>query len=525
MNGEVDTPRRRRAAGVAAGHTVTAEAAAAMLRDGGNAVDAALAACFAACVVEPVLASLGGGGFAIVQSAATDEARVYDFFAQTPQHRHAGGDGSFFEINADFGETTQAFHIGVGAAATPGFIPGMFALWSSYGTLPMTTIVAPAIDAARNGTVVNDYQAFLLGVVSPIYRHDPASKAIYGGSSSQSLLASGEILRNADLANVLENLAKEGLTTATDGDLAKLMIDCCQGNGGHLSQEDLAAYAVEVREPLSTGFGGSTFVTNPPPSSGGTLIAFSLGLMTRVERAAAASPSIADWTRVFEATQRARKNVRVDDEAGWFSLLDSGSLEAYARSLTDNPPAPRGTTHISVIDADDMAISVTLSNGEGCGIVVPGCGFMLNNMLGEEDINPNGIGRWPEDRRMASMMSPSVLRQSDGAITALGSGGSNRIRTAMAQVIARLSMADESLAAAISAPRCHIEGQTLFFEDPEGHYIDRDAITSGTSVTTFKRFSSPSMFFGGVHAVRRQADGGIEAIGDSRRAGAVAFVG
>jgi len=517
MHGQDGQGQIVRQGAVAAGHEVTVSAAVEILATGGNAVDAALAACFAACVVEPVLASIGGGGFATIRT--DEDHQVFDFFAQTPRRRAPKSDEAFFEIEADFGETTQAFHIGVGAAATPGFVPGLYALWSRHGSLPMSEIVAPAVQAAREGVAVNEYQAYLLGVVSPIYRHDPASRRIFGGASRHSLLATGEILQNPELADVFEHIAEVGVSTVIEGDLASRMIDCCRAHGGHLGAEDFATYAVHEREPLIVEHAGARLFTNPPPSSGGVLIAFALAMIDALPIGGPSGPSLADWAAVLDVTRRARMSVSGDLPDALAELLDPDTRRAFAASLTENPLAPRGTTHISVIDRNDMAVAVTLSNGEGCGVIIPGCGFMLNNMLGEEDINPGGLGRWQENRRMASMMAPSILEQADGGLTALGSGGSNRIRTAMTQVINRLNRPGSTLEDSIAAPRSHVEGETFFFEDPDGQDVDRANVSARSDVIDFKPFRAPSMFFGGVHAVRRLPDGSIEAAGDPRRAG------
>ncbi|MEQ8665860.1 MAG: gamma-glutamyltransferase [Rhodospirillales bacterium] len=514
---------------VAAGHEETVGAARTILEVGGNAFDAAIAASLMACVAEPVLASLGGGGFLLARPESGESA-VFDFFAQTPRRRSAPTDSSFFEINADFGRTTQAFHIGVGASATPGFIPGMFEVWRRHGSLPMTVIAEPAISAARRGVRVTAYQGYLFGVVSPIYSHDPASLACFGGSSADGLVAEGDVLANPELAAAIELLARDGERSARDGDLARAMVQTCLLHGGHLRADDLETYSVEIREPLCFDFRGHRIATNPPPSSGGILIAFGLGLLEQAGVAAAGPVGWDDWIRIMSLTFEARQTVH-DGEHGatGHDLLRPAVLEAYARKLAAHPPSYRGTTHISVVDGRGNAATVTLSNGEGSGIMVPGCGFMLNNMLGEEDINPRGLGIWPEDTRMSSMMAPTLIDGPAGEVTALGSGGSNRIRTAMMQVIERVTRPECDLASAILAPRLHVEGRNLFFEESaagDGPAAgNRIAGIAGVEIDNVSCFDERNMFFGGVHAVRVAADGRhFDAFGDERRAGCAAVL-
>jgi gamma-glutamyltranspeptidase/glutathione hydrolase len=166
-----------------------------------------------------------------------------------------------------------------------------------------------------------------------------------------------------------------------------------------------------------------------------------------------------------------------------------------------------------------MAAALTLSNGEGCGMIVPGTGIMPNNMLGETDLLPQGLDRWRPDVRLASMMAPTVMAWPDGSVAALGSGGSNRIRTAMAGVIARLTDRAEALDVAIGAPRLHVEGRepAVDFED---RFPDSERAALLEAFPQARPWPRDSLFFGGVHAARRAASGAVEAAADPRRDGA-----
>ncbi len=503
---------------VAAGHAETVAAAAAVLETGGNAFDATLAGMLAACVAEPVLASLGGGGFLLADPAGSPgETCIYDFFAQTPRHRRDGDSLSFFPIDADFGTTTQEFHIGLGAAAVPGFVPGFFEVWRRHGSLPLDVIAEPAIGLARDGVRISRYQAYLFGVVGAIYTHDPASLACYGGSAPNGLTVEGDVVRNPDLADVIEAMAREGEDWARIGELAQRMSRVAAENGGHLSPDDFSAYEVHRRTPLVFDFANARVATNPPPSTGGVLIAFAMRLLQATGRDAISA------ARVMAATNRARgdSGLAALDDRAFKRLLDPDLIASYQEDVADRPQAYRGTTHISVIDMHGNAAAVTLSNGEGCGLVVPGCGFMLNNMLGEEDINPNGFHAWPEDTRMSSMMAPSLIAGPGGARTVLGSGGSNRIRTALMQVMVALAAGVSDLEQVIDAPRFHVEGDTLFIENPADRPFEASAIDAlAAEFGSIKVFDERNMFFGGVHAVRDDpASDGIDACGDARRAG------
>ena len=196
-----------------------------------------------------------------------------------------------------------------------------------------------------------------------------------------------------------------------------------------------------MRTPLELAYGGARLFTNPPPSSGGILIAFALELLKEADLDAAGFGSAAHLERLARSmalTNKARIESRLHEADAPESLLDPVFLDTYRRQILGRPAARHGTTHISVIDAAGNLASLTVSNGEGSGYLIPGTGIMLNNLLGEDDINPHGFHRWPVDQRMCSMMAPTVLVEADGTTVALGSGGSNRIRTAVLQVLLNL---------------------------------------------------------------------------------------
>jgi gamma-glutamyltranspeptidase/glutathione hydrolase len=196
-------------------------------------------------------------------------------------------------------------------------------------------------------------------------------------------------------------------------------------------------------------------------------------------------------------------------------ILAEGGLEAAMQHAARHPPSHRGTTHVSVIDADGNAASASLSNGEGNGHIVGKFGFMLNNMLGEEDLVPDGLGHWREGVRLSSMMAPTIILGSDGSVTALGTGGSNRIRTAILQVAVNLLDHGMSLEAAVEAPRLHVEKcGTVSFEPDLARAEQILEVRPDSTMWPEK-----NLYFGGVHAARRLAKGGLEGAGDPRRRG------
>ncbi len=485
---------RKKGGAVAAGHEMTVKAARYALEEGGNATDAACAAAWMACVVEPVLASPGGGGFAMVAEDG-ETPQLCDFFAQTP--KRANPDADFRAIEADFGTATQTFHIGPGSTATPGFVPGLFALHERHGRLPMARLIAPAAAIARSGHAVNTFQARLARIIAPILLASEETRALFAPSGD--LPAEGETLINPDLAGFLEGLADGGLDRYMTEAVPRML--AMQHGRGHLDREDFETYAPEWRTPLQETAGDGRVWLNPPPAASGVMIALANREAERMaEENGACAPC--DWAAALDSADRARRECGHDPDA-------------LAARL--GPPSTRGTTHISVIDADGGACSLTVSNGEGNGHMVPGLGFMPNNMLGEEDVNPAGRSGWPTDTRLSSMMAPTVARHGNGTLHVLGSGGSNRIRSVIFLVLRRLMAGGRPLAAAVEAPRLHVENGHLDFEPG---FSAEEAKALAERFPDHRAWDARSMFFGGCHAVSRHPDGELEAHGDPRRDGA-----
>ncbi len=266
--------------------------------------------------------------------------------------------------------------------------------------------------------------------------------------------------------------------------------------------------------------------SNPEPSSGGPLIAFALKLLESWQPAASfgSAEHLGPLLRAMTLTNAARADVERDAVVG-HALLHASFLEPYRHSLREHLLSSRGTTHVSVADYHGNLASLSVSNGEGCGFVLPETGIMLNNMLGEEDLHAGGLDSWTPNRRLSSMMAPTVVERADGRLLALGSGGSNRLRTAIVQVLVNLLDLDLPLAEAVSLPRVHLEADRL---DLEPGLPDRvaETLAAAAGEQAHKEHSvwdRLSLFFGGVHAVeidpnRRIAHGA----GDPRRGGAVA---
>jgi len=496
---------------VAAGHAVTAEAAVEILAAGGNAFDAIVAAALAAPVVEPALTSIAGGGF-LLAAGPSVEPVLFDFFTQTPRQRRPKEAVEFHAVLANFGATTQEFHVGMGAAATPGMIPGLFHVHRRLCSLPFERLIEPAVVKARDGVVVNDMQSYFLDILRPIFTFSAPAARTFGPNrdGTDPLAQPGDTVRNGDYADLLLTLGREGERLVRDGEVAQQIARMSAEHGGHLTVDDFTHYKVVERTPLAVDYHGRRIVTNPPPSAGGLLIGFALRLL-----AGGPAPDPGRLVEVMRLTNQARIDSAMADQgaaAAAAKLLDPNFLKRYRDAILGRPRTSRGTTHISVIDSTGNAAALTSSNGEGCGLVVPGTGMMLNNMMGEEDLHPGGFDAWATDTRISSMMAPTLIL--DERPTALGSGGSNRLRSAILQVLINLidhTMAPED---AVAAPRLHHERDFLNIEggtdpatiaDLTQHYPDH------------RVWPGRNMFFGGVHLAAADGTGA----GDPRRGGVV----
>jgi gamma-glutamyltranspeptidase / glutathione hydrolase len=485
---------------VAAGHPVTAEAGAEALRAGGNAVDAALAAMFTSFVAEPMLTGLGAGGYMLVAQPGVEPV-LLDFFVEAPGRGLAAGapHAPLLAVDVDFGDAVQVFNIGAAAAGPYGTIAGAAAAAERFGRIPLAELVAPAAATARAGVVVNEQQAYLFHILRPITDATPEARAHFMPAGRPPLV--GEVHRDPALADALERLAAEGPAPFYTGDVAAAVCDWVADRGGLLTRADLAAYAAVARAPVRVAYRGQTVVTNPPPSAGGILLAHALAQLDR-------GPSPPPVVAVVDAMEAAQAERTQEFLAG---LPDPGFLERFMASRLG------ATTHISAADADGWACAVTCTNGEGCGEVVPGTGIHLNNMMGEQDLSPFGFHAHPPGRRLPSMMAPTMVLGAGGPRLVLGSAGSNRIRSAILQVV--IGVLDHGLDVqdAIEAPRVHFEDGVAYVEPG----LDITGLESDQR--TVVRFSARNLFFGGAQAVQRDPRTGIlSGGGDPRRGGAVA---
>ncbi len=441
---------------IAAGNQKTAAAGIEMLQLGGNAFDAAVAAVLASFVTESTLTSAAGGGFLLAHTQANKNI-LFDFFSQTPRAKKLQAQLNFYPVDINFGDAIQEFHIGLGAIAVPGNIGGIFHVHQRLGRLPFKVVAEPAIHYGNNGVKIEDFQHYSASILKPIIFAAPEMKSIYAPKGE--ILKTGETFFMKDFANTLAYLVEEGVQEFYQGEIAHQLVKDCQEFGGYLSLEDLKSYQVIEREPLIINYRNNLLLTNPSPSSGGTLIAFALELLAKIDltNVEFGTPNhLQILIEVMRLTNTARNRENVEQ-----SFLNGEHINQYQQQLVKSVNKWGSTTHISVIDAEGNAASTTTSHGEGCGYVIPGTGIMMNNMLGEEDLNPYGFHQWQENVRISSMMSPTIVLKNNQPEIALGSGGSNRIRTAILQVISNIIDFKMPVELAVNSYRIHWENNLI----------------------------------------------------------------
>jgi gamma-glutamyltranspeptidase/glutathione hydrolase len=485
---------------VAAGHTESARAGAEVLRAGGNAVDAALAAMLTALTCEPLLTGLGAGGYMLVVPEGSSPV-LLDFFVEAPG-RDGATAAALAPVEVSFGDAVQTFRIGAASAGTYGFPAGVCEASRRFGTIPLAELAAPAARLARDGVALSPEQAYIVEILGPIVLSTPECAALFAPDGR--LLGVGEMFRQPEVGDAIERLGSDGSEPFYTGDIGGAIATWLRERGGLVSAADLGAYKVIPREPLRVSFRGRDVLTNPPPSPGGLLLAGALAVLDR-------APSPTPVTAVADAMESAQDARTVEFLRG---LAEPG----FARRFLAEASRLGSTTHVAALDANGGACSVTCSNGSASGVVVPDTGIHLNNMLGESDLNPEGFHRHPPGRRMPSMMSPTVLLRDGKPELAVGSAGSNRIRSAILQTVLRC--VDERMSAqdAVRAPRIHYEDGVVFAEPG----IDVAALEAAGR--TVRRFRAPNLFFGGAQAAEHHADGGFSGGGDPRRGGAAVVV-
>jgi gamma-glutamyltranspeptidase/glutathione hydrolase len=455
-------------AGVAAGHPATTAAGIAILEAGGNAADAAVAACLASCVAETVMTGLLGGGHAIYFDAASERARNLDCFVAAPGLGADACDAELIHLDVPFGAELVHYAVGPASCAVPGLPAGLVALWDRHGSLPWAELVEPALRLAETGVEFPPAHAACLAMLAPVMTMNEGA-AIYAPTGR--LLQGGERLVQPGLVSALAALADDP-DSAYRGSIAESVVALCEECGGLVTSEDLHAYKATWSEPAAVDYLDGRLLTRADLS----------GLPETVPRL----PRI----RQLGETERV--------------LALAAVLQAPSRGGGD-------TTNVTVVDAHGNACVFTTSLGLGSGDFLPGLDLHLNSMLGEAELIRGALE--PGDR-MGSMMAPSLAFDAEGLTFAAGAAGGTRLRSALVQVTA--GILDEGLdpQEAVSQPRLHPAAGLVHLEPGFPEEVLAALADAGLEVRVWP---ARHHYFGGVSVVTRNG-----AAGDPRRSGAAA---
>jgi len=474
---------------VACDHPLASEAGAAMLRQGGNAVDAAVAAALTLSVVRPESCGIGGGGFMLIHAPATEGAAEQSVALNFRECAPAAVDADYFDRIAP----SDASTLGVHAVAVPGAVAGLLGALDRYGTLERSVVFAPAIRIAREGFRADEHLVECTRVLARKRAEHPDRAALsaylWKHHALEGRVAPGDLIRDPEQALALQLISDHGADAFYSGEIARAIDDLMRREGGPVTLDDLARYTVRTQEPLRGALGDRTILSQPPPSSGGIALLQVLGVLDRLGIRPGSVADHASEERELHTVVEAMRHAFAD-RARWLAddafvdvptgmLLSDAWLDSVALRIHPDrraspeecgraalPPEDGGTSHFSVIDANGMAVSCTMTvNLEfGSMACVPGFGFVLNNEMDDFTTTdaPNSFGLQQSDRnrpepgkRPLSSMTPTIVLR-DGRVELVGgASGGPRIITATLQVILHALVHDQTLREAVTQPRIH----------------------------------------------------------------------
>lgn len=514
-----------------------------VMRDGGNAIDAAIAVGLALAVTHPQAGNLGGGGFMVIYLADEDRFTTLDFREMAP-----GAATAELYLGDDGRPVRGANYVGWKAVGVPGTVAGFQAAHERWGRLQWSRLVEPAARLARDGFPVDPYLAASFARVAPTFQRYPGSADAFLHRDG-SPYAAGERLRQPDLAWSLETIAEGGADAFYRGPIAERLVAAMEANGGLITAEDLAAYHPVEREPIRGSYRGWEVVSMGPPSSGGVALVEMLNLLEHFDLGALGPESPELVHRMTEVMRQAYY-----DRARWlgdadFAEVPVGRLTSkeYAAEIATAVASPQArssrevgadiltpeespeTTHYSVVDGHGNAVSTTytIEAGFGAKVVAPGTGFLLNNEMGDFNEWPGvtderGNVGTPANliearKRPLSSMTPTILARDGKPVALVGSPGGKTIINTVLRLVVNLVDFEMNLPDAVAAPRFHHQWMPDALRLEEGFPEPvREALRGlGHDV-------SAGRIQGDVHAIWLYADGARLAVADRRRSGAAA---
>lgn len=489
---------------IAAGSRSAAEAGAEILRAGGSAGDAAVAAALVACVAEPARAGLMGGG-ALMARSLTRAPRLLDGFVQTPRRGALARELALREASAAGEDGATVTLIGAGSVATPGLGAMLAEAHARLGRMPLAEVAAPAVEAARRGVALEPAQAAALKDAEAVFQATAEARALFCGGGDKAP-AAGWRLVNPALADVIETFAAEGPRFLSEGEPAGALAALCE-SGGAVTVEDLRRWRPVWREPLErdrgAGAGGWRLMLNPAPALGGALAALALEGFGR-------EPRPGEVARTLAALARLRAGGKAEG-------LDAALAVAVAQALAAGPAAMGRGSAICAVDPAGLGVALAMSNGTGCGAVLPECGIMPNNLLGA--LRGGEPARWAPDMRLPAALTPTLADRSDGgALLLAGAGAADA--AALAQALVMALDRGARLEDALGAPRLRAvaEGrETRLIAEAE--FGEEALARLRRDWPEAELAAAGASGFGALSGVGRDARGGVQAAADPRSGG------
>jgi gamma-glutamyltranspeptidase/glutathione hydrolase len=515
-------PENQPAAGksgmVASAHRLASEAGVEILKRGGNAVDAAVAAAFAVGVVEPYASGIGGGGFMLIYTSDSGKVAAVDYRETAPGKTPRGK-----------GKPPAT---GGKSIAVPGTVAGLSAALSSHGTMTLKEVLEPAIRLAEGGFVLSRIFIRFLSAYSGKISQFPALNAFYLKPGYRE----GDRFYQKDLARTYRSIAEKGSDFFYRGELSEAIIAAVKRSGGRLSRQDLAGYRAIAREPVKGRYRNHDIYSMPPPSSGGVHVIGLLNIMSGFDVAALGGHSAAFIQLTAEAMRRVFRDrerymgdpdfVRVPVE----NLISPAHAEQLTKGIKKgriNPnfkmPAlseSEHTTHISVVDnhGNMVALTQTLNSFFGSGILVPATGILLNNEMA--DFAAEGPNAPEPGKKPVSNLSPTIVLRDGKPFLSLGMAGATRIIAGLPQIIMNAVDFGMNIQEAVNAPRFYCRSETISMEARIPKHTRNALAAMGYGIKVRKPLD---IYFGGAQAVMIDPQSGIRyGAADPRRKGAAA---
>ncbi len=496
---------------IAADSPETVQAGQIIAENGGNVVDVAVACALAAGLSEVLMCSLGGSAFISIKRPGEKPVLIDggDAMPVIPQVKpHA-----WREAKLPYGDGIKV-NVGHGSIAVPGMLKALEESWRGYGHMPWKEVMAPAIQMAKEGVAANCTLGTWLELAGEaiFYPQQESRKSFFPTGRA---IREGDIFTLPDYQQTLEAIADEGSRIFYEGYIAEAFEREIQAHDGYLKRSDMADYRAIYRKPIIISSQGYQLALNPPPSIGGAMVGSMIGM---VDSRWHLAMTPADKALLLAKSQEAMLNLRHEESAGdWGNERASEILErAWLKKYLDKRLSPH-TLHMSFVGSDGTAVAITMSNGYGSGITIPGTGITCNNSLGEPELNPHGFFSLKPQQRFVSNMSPALAWNKDGRVIAMGSPGASRISTTITQGWINLAHHQLSPQASVNAPRLHVDYQEDQYVVQYEPGIETSALKQHFKL---RAFENKDMYFGAFNIAIRDNKGRVEAVADSRRHGA-----